>query len=674
MTKVWKVYIGQLKEKLDLINESLALTQNTAVAKSAPLDSAINLLRTLLRQRQKEQISSADILATLNSRTECESLGIIAVGQRGQITEFNAKASEILGEDLLNGGANLSDAFFLADKVSPYGPTLPWGRAAEGIEVPESRVFLRRSGVPDGLWLLFHAMPVKDGASSTLSAVAIFADITEEVLAEDHIHNVRRILEQRLTDTANVHEELAELAGKLGRDTWDVVESPEEIVLVAAEDGASEEKLALLVDDVQVHHVLLGSYLKNLGFTVHSVNNGQAAVEAAAKLNYSLILMDCDMPVMDGYEATKAIRRGEGESRRVPIIAMTIYDRQGDREKCLLAGMDEYVTKSIDQTKLFKVAEAVLKGEPVVAQVEADTSSDSNAEASEFNLAALKKLYGTKQLAEILPSFLKTTSILLVCLKAVIAERDVRATHHYAYCIKGPAASLGCTRLARVCEAVASAALRSKWFDADFEVDSLDSAFDEITKQSELFLDGDSAAEGETTVTGAKSSKAEDLASSETEEATKTETETETETKTEMNLGAKSKPTRSVASSAAQVTSTELPSLVADIQGRLKKLEQKIGKDTTLALADAFMKDTKDVLDTMGDAVLQKRTDVIKKSMHKLAGCCASMMDTEGQRLARKVEDLATEKSWNALGAVYMTLCDSLTRTRKVLKDYTKNQ
>ena len=646
MTKVWKAYIGQLKEKLDLINETLAVTEKTAVAKSAPLSSAIERLRTLLRQRQKEQITSADVFNALSSKAEYASLGIIAAGLKGQITEFNTTASDLLGDELLLGGADLDDAFFLADKVTPCGRSLPWRRAAEGIEVPESRIFLRRPEVPDGLWLLFHAMPVKDADSAIRCALAIFADITEEVLAEEHIHDVRRVLEQRLTDTANVHEGLAELAGKLGRDSWDVVESPEEIVLVAAEGGGTEDKLALVVDDVQIHHVLLGSYLKNLGFTVHSASNGQAAVDATSKINYSLILMDCDMPVMDGYEATKAIRKAEGNSRRVPIIAMTIYDRQGDREKCLLAGMDEYVTKSIDQTKLFKVAEAVLKGEPIVAQTEAEPSTDANEAASEFNLGALEKLYGRKQLADILPSFLKTTSILLECLKAVIAERDVRATHHYAYCIKGPAASLGCTKLARVCETVASAALRNKWFDADFEVDSLDSAFDEIAKQSELFIDGAPVAQQEAKI-----------APSQKEEA-----------------AAKSKAAQAAAKAAASVTSTELPSSVADVQVRLRKLEQKVGKDTALALADAFLKDTRDVLDTMGDAITKNQTDVIKKSMHKLAGCCASMMDTEGQKLARRVEDLASEKAWKSLRPVYLTLCESLLRTRKVLKEYAKSK
>jgi CheY-like chemotaxis protein/PAS domain-containing protein len=618
MTKVWKAYVGQLKEKLDLINETLALTQDTG-AKNLPLVSASLALRELLRQRQNEQISSAEVFQTLSTTPEYQSLGIMTANLKGNITEANERAKEILGDYLLSYEVDVDDAFFLADKVTPCGRNLPWQRAAEGLEVSETKIFVKRAEVPDGLWLQIEAMPVKDSDGRVRCAIAIFADTTEGVLAESHIHDVRRQLEQRLTDTTNVHEELTQLLSKLGKDTWDIADSPEEIVLQAAVGGATEEKLALVVDDVQVHHVLLGSYLANLGFTVHSANNGQAAVDAAAKHKYSLILMDCDMPVMDGYEATKAIRKAEGDGERVPIIAMTIYDRQGDREKCLAAGMDEYVTKSIDQTKLFKVAEAVLRGEPIVARADQGKEGDDRSATGEFDLQSLEKLYGQKELQEILPSFLKTTSVLIACLKAVIAERDVRAAHHYAYCIKGPAASLGCTKLAGLCETVASAALRNKWFDADFEVDSLESAFDDIAKKSESLIYASWAVTGE------------------------------------------------IELDKAEVASVE------DVKKRLTKLEQKIGKSTTVALANAFIEDTSDILDTMGGAIVGQETDLVRRSMHKLAGCCASIMDSEGQKLARNVEEMAIKQSWKALSAVYLTLCDSLLRTRQVLKDYTKS-
>src|SRR5271168_2592654 len=295
MTKAMKAYVGQLKEKLDLINETIALTQKSAVARSSTLTRAREELRSFTyRLLHREQIPEKKIFNTLAE--EYKDLGVLYAGRDGKILDANGTARELLGEELLTGKVDSENAYFLADKVTPCGRNLPWRRAADGLEVSELKIFVRRSDLPDGLWLQVDALPIKEPEGVIRCVIALMIDITEEVQAENHIYDVRRSLEQRLTATASAHEDLALLAGKLGRPGWDVVQSPEEIVLVAAEVDGDKERVALVVDDVRVHHVLLGSYLSNMGFTVHSASNGQAAVEAVKKHKYSLILMDCDMP------------------------------------------------------------------------------------------------------------------------------------------------------------------------------------------------------------------------------------------------------------------------------------------------------------------------------------------------------------------------------------------
>ena len=113
----------------------------------------------------------------------------------------------------------------------------------------------------------------------------------------------------------------------------------------------------LLVEDNVVNQTLARALLKRMGHTVTSVNNGQEAVDAVAVQAFDIVLMDCQMPVMDGFEATRRIRAGDaGQAQAgVPIVAMTANAMVGDRELCLECGMNDYVTKPI-QVPLLKEA------------------------------------------------------------------------------------------------------------------------------------------------------------------------------------------------------------------------------------------------------------------------------------------------------------------------------
>jgi PAS domain S-box-containing protein len=108
----------------------------------------------------------------------------------------------------------------------------------------------------------------------------------------------------------------------------------------------------LLVEDSKVNQLVAGLMLEELGYQVDIRVNGAEAVEAVKENEYVAVLMDCLMPVMDGYEATAQIRRLDEPSRHTPIVAVTATAMAGDREKCLLAGMDDYVSKPLEQQAL----------------------------------------------------------------------------------------------------------------------------------------------------------------------------------------------------------------------------------------------------------------------------------------------------------------------------------
>jgi signal transduction histidine kinase/ligand-binding sensor domain-containing protein/CheY-like chemotaxis protein len=121
-------------------------------------------------------------------------------------------------------------------------------------------------------------------------------------------------------------------------------EAPGRLPLLLAEDNLVNQKVASLM-------------LRKLGYQVELVANGAEALEALARQRFALVLMDVQMPVMDGYEAVQRLRAGEGGvlDPQVPVVALTAHAMAGDRERCLVAGMDDYLTKPIDVAKLSAV-------------------------------------------------------------------------------------------------------------------------------------------------------------------------------------------------------------------------------------------------------------------------------------------------------------------------------
>jgi CheY-like chemotaxis protein len=124
-----------------------------------------------------------------------------------------------------------------------------------------------------------------------------------------------------------------------------------------------EKTRLLLMEDDAVNRMTLGMYLKKLGYRVDAAENGREGLEKLKAEAYEVVLMDIQMPVMDGMEAARRIRAGlrGATPPDVPIVAITAHAMQGDREKFLEAGMDEYVAKPLDLRELAGVLGRLLE-------------------------------------------------------------------------------------------------------------------------------------------------------------------------------------------------------------------------------------------------------------------------------------------------------------------------
>jgi two-component system, sensor histidine kinase and response regulator len=217
----------------------------------------------------------------------------------------------------------------------------------------------------------------------------------------------------------------------------------------------------LLAEDHPVNRKLAKILLERAGHTVDLAENGRQAVEAVQNKHYDAILMDVQMPEMDGFEATRILRSHELAGEHVPIIAMTAHAMKGDRERCLAAGMDDYVSKPIEPGELF----AALARQVGVLQSPADSAKPGamieSADAP-INMAAALPRFGDDQTLylELLKEFAERLPQDVQLLEAALQAQNSEDLAQVAHKLKGASASFNAeplTSLARTLETAARA-------------------------------------------------------------------------------------------------------------------------------------------------------------------------------------------------------------------------
>jgi two-component system sensor histidine kinase/response regulator len=193
----------------------------------------------------------------------------------------------------------------------------------------------------------------------------------------------------------------------------------------------------LLAEDNIVNQTLASRLLEKRGHDVSVVGNGKQALAALEKQLFDVILMDVQMPEMDGFEATRTIRdREKNTNRHIPIIAMTAHAMKGDKERCLAAGMDAYLSKPIRGRDLFELVEGPLASS---SELPAEEENAGISAGAHFNGAALlARLEGSKPLcSELIASFLQESPQTFSAVAVAVERRDLPAIAAAAHALKG---------------------------------------------------------------------------------------------------------------------------------------------------------------------------------------------------------------------------------------------
>jgi signal transduction histidine kinase/CheY-like chemotaxis protein len=232
---------------------------------------------------------------------------------------------------------------------------------------------------------------------------------------------------------------------------------------VLAEQRGGDRPRLLVAEDNPVNQQLALHLLRGRGYQVDLAVNGREVLEAVRQHEYAAILMDCQMPEMDGYEATMALRALEA-GRRVPIIAMTAGALVGDREKSLSAGMDAHITKPIRRAELFAVLEHWV-GEPAPpAGVQPVRATEQEASLPLLDpemisqLRALERDSGRPVVAPLLTTYLESIERAARELEPAVVGGDWTAVRAVAHRLKGGSLGMGAVTVARACTLLETAA------------------------------------------------------------------------------------------------------------------------------------------------------------------------------------------------------------------------
>jgi len=237
----------------------------------------------------------------------------------------------------------------------------------------------------------------------------------------------------------------------------------------------------LVAEDNPTNQLVVRRFLERMGLLADFAGDGAEALRLLAGKNYDAVLMDCQMPGVDGYTASRRIRAGEvaGVNPRIPIIALTAYAMATDRQKCLEAGMDDYLAKPLRAEELRSVLLrcGLNPGESTGEKIPTPADPDDAAVLQAAQVAQLRGLPGRKHptlLQEVAELFFQETPVMLTGLAAAAARADEKETARLAHRLAGSCANLGGESMRTAARLVEDAARRNAWAEMPLRLTALE--------------------------------------------------------------------------------------------------------------------------------------------------------------------------------------------------------
>jgi PAS domain S-box-containing protein len=238
----------------------------------------------------------------------------------------------------------------------------------------------------------------------------------------------------------------------------------------------------LLVEDNPVNQLVALGILKIFGADAEVASNGEAAIQALSTTRYDLVLMDAQMPVMDGLEATRRIRSGQSAALdpSVPIVAMTAHVRDEDRQRCLAVGMNDYVAKPVRREALAAALHRQLS--PAEVETSEAMGTRTREPGGDFDREGLRErlLFDSSLIAEVCGAFLEETPWLIREISESVAERDRENLRLHAHSLKGSAYTLGGNALGNLASSMETLASEVDWPEAERILPEIQKAYDAL--------------------------------------------------------------------------------------------------------------------------------------------------------------------------------------------------